>query len=432
MIGRRRGLLRTACELFLDRILMRTTAVIVLAAVMAAGASCGRIRPVSWPPAVQPLESPAGARSMEPQLTVSGRGVILSWIEVAGKQTQLKFAERTDSGWSQPQTVASGNDWFLSYADAPAVLRTANGTLLATWQQQTDPFLEATNLQLTYSTDNGQTWAAPFLPHNDGTKSQHGFPSFVEMPGGGIGVVWLDGRNSEFDFDNPDSGTMQMRFAAYDANWKQTADILVDNRVCECCPTTAVMTTDGMLTAYRDRNEKEIRDISVARLENGKWSPPVRVHADDWEIYACPVNGPMLSARGREVAVAWFTVKGDQGQAYLAFSNDAGRTWGAPVRLDDVGSLGRVGVTLLDDGSAVATWVEFADKRGQFRARRIERSGAKSAPITIAGVSGSRSSGYPRVALHGDELVFTWAENLPGSDEDLTAMQVKTATARLR
>jgi hypothetical protein len=76
--------------------------------------------------------------------------------------------------------------------------------------------------------------------------------------------------------------------------------------------------------------------------------------------------------------------------------------------------------------------VEYIDKRGQFRARRIERSGAKSAPITVAGVSGSRSSGYPRVALHDDELVFAWAENLPGSEDDFTAMQVKTATARLR
>ena len=47
----------------------------------------------------------------------------------------------------------------------------------------------------------------------------------------------------------------------------------------------------------------------------------------------------------------WFTVKDDLGQAYAAFSSDAGRTWGAPIRLDDGGSLGRVDVELLDNGT---------------------------------------------------------------------------------
>ena len=44
---------------------------------------------------------------------------------------------------------------------------------------------------------------------------------------------------------------------------------------------------------------------------------------------------PALSARGRELAVAWFSVKDDQGHAYAAFSHDAGRSWTAPVRLDE-------------------------------------------------------------------------------------------------
>jgi hypothetical protein len=375
------------------------------------------------------VTSPAGANTFEPQLTASDRGVILSWIERAGTTAHLKFAERTSSGWSAPLTVASGDDWFLSYADVPSVYRLANGTFVATWQQQTDEFLEATNLRLTYSTDDGRTWAPSFLPHHDGTKSQHGFPSFFDMPGGGVGLVWLDGRNNDFDFDDPNKAAMNLRFAAFDTSWKQTADTLIDARVCECCPTTAVVTSDGILTAYRDRSDEEIRDISVSRFQNGAWSAPVSVHADNWLIEACPVNGPMLSARGRQVAAAWFTAKDGEGHAYAAFSNDAGSTWGAPVRLDDARSLGRVGIDLLDDGSAVASWVEFANQRGQFRVRRVEPSGARSAPITVAGVSGSRTSGYPRVARRGDELVFAWAETVEG--EDLDGLQVKTAVAQL-
>ena len=69
---------------------------------------------------------------------------------------------------------------------------------------------------------------------------------------------------------------------------------------------------------------------------------------------------------------------------------------------------------MLDDGSAAATWIEFANQRSQFRVRRIEASGAKSAPVTIAGASGSRVGGVPRLARSGNELVFAWV-NTPDS-----------------
>lgn len=224
---------------------------------------------------------------------------------------------------------------------------------------------------------------------------------------------------------------MALRYAAYDAQWKRTAEGVVDSRTCECCSTTVAVTSDGVLTAFRDRSDKEIRDIAVSRLENAKWTEATPVHNDNWEVYACPVNGPALSARGRQAAVAWFTVKNDQGQAYAAFSSDAGRSWGAPIRLDDAASLGRVDMELLDDGSAVATWVEFANGRSQFRMRRVESSGAKSAAVTVAGVQGSSSSGFPRLVRHGNELVFAWTESAQGAGESDSVLTVHTAVAYL-
>lgn len=423
---------------------MRGSAV-SLALVVAMSASCGRTQPgdgrndasestpaaSTWSLSVQPVPLPAAPNSSEPQLTASDRGLVLSWLERAGQTSRLTFADRTSAGWAEPITAASGDDWFVSYADVPSVMRLSDGTLVAQWLQQTDAILEAYNLRLSYSKDNGKTWARSFMPHHDGTKTQHGFASLVEMPGRKLGVVWLDGRNSEFDFDKPDSGTMTLRFATFDATWKQTADAPVDLRVCECCPTTAVVTSDGVLTAFRDRSETEIRDISVSRLENGTWTASTTVHDDNWEIPACPVNGPMLSARGRNVVVAWFTVKNDQGQAYAAFSSDAGRSWGVPIRLDEAGSLGRVDVELLDDGSAAASWVEFAGQRAQFRVRRVEPSGATSPAVEVAGVSGGRASGYPRIARNGHELVFAWTESAPAQGESEGVLAVRTAVATL-
>jgi hypothetical protein len=250
------------------------------------------------------------------------------------------------------------------------------------------------------------------------------------MPGRGLGIVWLDARDYELAKQDPEGGSVMLRYAAFDPQWKQTADDGVNLRVCECCQTSVATTADGIVTAFRDRSDKEIRDIHVTRLENGKWTEPVAVHNDNWQIDSCPVNGPAISARERNVVVAWFTAANSQGQAFAAFSSDAGRTWGAPIRLDDGRSLGHVDVELLDDGSAVATWVEFAEQRAHLRMRHIEGNGTKSAPIEIAGTGQGRVSGYPRMARSGDQLLLAWTESMTGVDED-PMQQVKGAIATL-
>jgi hypothetical protein len=409
----------------------RLARVTVLTGLAALAIASAQERPNSeWSPVIERLSSPAGANSAQPQLSSAGRGLLLSWIERDGQKATLRFAERTAAGWSTPRDVASGSDWFVNWADVPSVVRLASGELVAHWLQKSGPGTYAYDVRLSYSKDGGKFWAPSFTPHSDGTKTEHGFASLFQMPGAGLGLVWLDGRSmtsgGSHDAHGTDAGAMSVRFATFGRNWKQTSDMPVDLRVCECCPTTAAVTSEGPIVAYRNRSDDEVRDIFISRLENGKWTDPKAVHADAWKIAACPVNGPMLSTRSRDVAIAWFTVKEEQGRAFMAFSQDAGRTFGAPIRLDDNGALGRVDVELMRDGSAVASWIEFADERAQFRARRVEPSGRKSPALTVSGLAGSRASGYPRIAVHGEELVFAWTETDDGRS------QVQTAVARFR
>ena len=382
-----------------------------------------------WRPTIAPVTAPTGPSSAQPQMTVSPRGILLSWIEQASTRATLKFAERTPSGWSPATTVAAGDDWFVNWADLPSVLRLDNGTLAAHWLQKSGPETYAYDVRLAYSKDEGQTWSPSFTPHHDGTKREHGFASLFQMPGAGLGLIWLDGRGmgsaEGHDAHGATEGAMSVRFGTFDTAWKQTSEMPVDLRVCECCPTTAAMTSDGPIVAYRNRSENEIRDIYLSRLDNGKWTEPKPVHEDNWKIAACPVNGPMLSARGRNVVLAWFTVKDDVGHAYAAFSSDGGRTFGAPIRLDAVSALGRVDVALLPDGSALATWIEFADQTSSFSMRRVEPSGRTSPMTAVTAISGARASGYPRIAADRDEVVFAWTEN------QASESVVRTAAAKL-
>jgi hypothetical protein len=398
----------------------------------------------------QPITTPAAANSAQPQLSVSNRGVLVSWIERSGDLATLKFAERTASGWTAARTIASGRDWFVNWADVPSVLRLPSGAIVAHWLQKSGPSTYAYDVRLSHSTDDGKTWSPSYLPHHDRTQTEHGFASLFPM-GDGFGLVWLDGRAMKGGGEHGEhggGGAMSVYFAQFDKAFKQIGEAPVDTRVCECCPTAAVATAEGVITAYRNRSDEEIRDNYVSRYVNGKWLAPQPVFNDNWKIAACPVNGPALAANGRTVAMTWFTVKQEQGRAYLAFSQDAGATFGAPIRVDDGGSLGRVDVELMPDGAALATWIEFADQlvtpkpsgegaavppkpsgegaRAQFRARRIDRHGTRSAAVTVAGISGNRTSGYPRAAIANGEVVFAWTESVDGA-----GLQVRTAAARL-
>ena len=383
---------------------------------------------------VQSVNSPARANSAQPQLSSSSRGLILSWIERDQSKATLRFAERTASGWSTPRDVASGTNWFVNWADVPSVIRLASGELVAHWLQQSGPGTYAYDVRLAYSRDDGRTWSTSFTPHSDGTKTEHGFASLLQMPGAGLGLAWLDGRamksGESHDAHGADAGAMSVRFATFGRDWKQTSELPVDLRVCECCPTTAAITAEGPIVAYRNRTEDEVRDIFISRLENGKWTEPKAIHADGWKIAACPVNGPMLSARGRDVIVAWFTAQADQPRTFVAFSKDAGRTFGTPIRLDDAFSLGRVDVELMTDGSAMASWIEFAEQRSQFRVRRVEPLGAKSPAVTVSGLASGRASGYPRMGLSGDQLVFAWTESENGRTEVRTAIALPSTSVR--
>ena len=106
------------------------------------------------------------------------------------------------------------------------------------------------------------------------------------------------------------------------------------------------------------------------------------------------------------------------GRAFAAFSSDAGRTFGTPIRVDDGVAIGRVQIALLQDGSAAVTWIESKDSQSQFKMRRIDRSGARSSPLSIAEGMGTSQ---PRLAPGRDELLVARVEQTRGSTRGRTA-----------
>jgi hypothetical protein len=173
-----------------------------------------------------------------------------------------------------------------------------------------------------------------------------------------------------------------------------------------------VRVPSGLVAAYRDRTEEEIRDIAVARFENGRWSEPLIIGNDGWNIAGCPVNGPALSARRDTVVIAWFTAADAAQRVQFAMSTDGGVSFGEPVRIDDGTPVGRVDVELTERG-ALVVWMERVAADGESRAKLGSPRGVVSRPRLVATTTQARSSGFPRMVSVGNEVVFAWTETKP-------------------
>lgn len=380
------------------------------------------------PLTVEKIDSPTGLDSREPNLyaTADGR-IILSWVQkISEKRYALRFAMRHAEGWSGPGTVAEGDNWFINWADFPSVVAFPDGSLAAHWLVKTGQGTYAYDVNIALSKDAGKSWSRPIVPHSDKTETEHGFASLVPLTNGRLGAVWVDGRNfaGMQNHQGPMSSSMTLRYATVDPDGKVADEAIIDERICECCQTSAALTSEGVIVAYRDRSENEVRDIYIVRQQGGSWSVPRSVHDDGWEIAACPVNGPALAAEGRRVAIAWYTEANEKPRVQIAFSTDAGAVFGDPVQVDDGNPVGRVGLSLLPDGSALVSWLSGSPEKGEIKTRRIFPDGALGSTVFVAESDIARSSGFPRLARLGNEVLFAWTEFGNPS-------RVRTARARL-
>jgi hypothetical protein len=358
-------------------------------------------------------------------VTLSGNDVLLTWLEPIGLSGtgghRLRFSRLSGDRWSAPVTIASGSRFFANWADFPGAIQAPDGSLVAHWLELSGGEKYAYGVKLARSTNRGATWSPIGSLHPPGGSGEHGFVSWVPERNGVRGF-WLDGR--DLKGDSEEDGAMTLRTAAVQGG-KATGEEKIDDRVCSCCQTDAALAASGPVIAYRDRSGEEVRDVSVIRrISKGStgqgWSRPVRVHADNWKIPGCPVNGPAIAASGRHVAVAWFTAAPPSPKVQVAFSEDGGATFGPAALVDGDKPIGRVDLVIDGNGGgsgkgdALVSWLAADGNRGSgasVRLRRVTPKGKLGPPLPIAATSAARNSGFPRMVLNGGRLILAWVED---------------------
>jgi hypothetical protein len=363
------------------------------------------------------LDSPAGPDSGEPDLVRGADGELyLTWIERAGAAASLRFSRLDGADWTPAREIARGEDWFVNWADVPSLAALADGTLAAHWLRKSSSETYAYEIRFALSRDSGETWSEPARLHDDPRDAEHGFVSWTATDEG-FGAVWLNGAPIDPGGGHGQHGATRLAFRGVTPTGERLTETTLDERVCDCCPTSLARGADGTLwVAYRDRGEGEVRDIGVVHLSPSGWSAPSLVHADGWVIPGCPVNGPALAARGDELACAWYTGAGG-GRVQVALRTGGDGGFGEPVRVDDGAAEGRAGVAWLADGALAVLWLENVSSRSEWRLRRIAGDGTAGESDALAEVASGRASGFARIAARGGGgvespggLVFAWTD----------------------
>ncbi len=270
---------------------------------------------------------------------------------------------------------------------------------MAHWIEQPEGNDDAEFVYVSASKD-GMHWTAPAMANKDRSPFQHGLASMIDSGNGEASILWLQALKGE---DYP----AQLMRTVVSADGRVLKEETLDSDVCTCCPTSVVKTGRGLLVAYRGHTARDIRDINVVRFENGKWLPSKNVYPDNWKIDACPTNAAVAAAKGDNVAIAWYTAAGDKPRVEVAFSADAGATFGNPVVVNTARADGYASSILDDDGSAIVSWLEQGGGATHVMARRVSASGVMGPATQVA--QGSRMDlGYPRLLHAGNDIWIAW------------------------
>ena len=363
-------------------------------------------------PIVNYITSPGNIGSSLPYLYSNNSKTLLSWVEkVNDSLSKLKFTELVKGKWQEPKEIITGTDWFVNWADFPAIAEN-NGQLLTHILKKSSSETFSYDVKLNLFNKDDAEWKKDLALHTDGTFSEHGFVTMLAYKDNSFFITWLDGRNTvDSSYSGGEHrGAMTIRAAEVSATGEILNEIMLDNKTCDCCQTTAAITDKGPIVIYRDRSDEEIRDMSIVRLIDGKWTAPKTIFNDNWKIKGCPVNGPKAAVIGNNLAVAWFTAADDQPKVNLVFSNDAGENFETPIVINNANPMGRVDVVMIDAENVLVSWMETFENEAQIKVLKVHKSGKKSEPLVIASLASSRRSGFPQMELVNDRVYFAWTD----------------------
>ncbi len=384
-----------------------------------------------------PLDVP-GRTDANPWVAASGSFVAVAWGATNNGKTDVFLAVSRDAGATFGSAIRvneTAGEARLGGEFPPRVaLVSRRGAALpeivVLWTARTG----TTRIKAARSRDGGKSFNADLTLSTPGAKGDRGWPAVALDQQAGLHAIWLDhrgmaaNRTSGADRGSHEHGgerdgvAMARKSGLYYASANRRERQLTSG-VCYCCKTAIAAGPDGSLyAAWRHVYPGNLRDIALTMSRDGgrSFSAPVRVNEDGWSINGCPDDGPAIALdAGGGVHLAWPTVitgAKPQGAIFYASTGD-GRRFTPPVRIPTFGGPKPSHPQIVVDrgGRIFVAWDEGVNGKRMAAVRELKlRANGDPAFGEVVTLSAGDSATYPVVAATDKGLIAVW---MTGGDQ---------------
>jgi hypothetical protein len=340
----------------------------------------------------QPVSiSAADTDAAEPAMATAADGsVYVAWVNHRPDgQADVMIARLSSDGKLQGSPARVNTQPGIATAwrgDQPTLAIAPDKTVFVGWTGRVESNAgHATNIYLSASRDNGQTFKNPVTVNDDLKVVDHGLHSLAIGKDGRIYLAWLDDRNAKpmeipaetkkTKAHHMESNRELFMASSKDGGRSFSANQRVATDVCPCCKTALAVSADGRVyLGWRQVLPGDLRHIAVASSsdQGNTFSAPKIVSDDQWVLTGCPVSGPTLAvAADGALIVLWYS-GGKNGQTglYWSESKDQGASFGTRVLVASGSTRGTP--VLLSDGSYLgAVWEGSVNSSTQVMTTRL-------------------------------------------------------------
>jgi hypothetical protein len=340
-------------------------------------------------------------------------GVLLAWAAQEGHTNNLYLARSATEGIKVVRVNPEGMA-VDSLHQSPGIDTGPRGEVYLSWSSakaKPDGVLFASDLRLSRSLDGGQSFDT-HLRVNDDRPLSHSFEGLSVADDGTVMLAWIDSRDG---WDK--AATYLARLVERGTRVERV--LKLDGDTCVCCRVD--MTTGPRQTVavtWRKVFPDNIRDmvLDVSRDGGRGFGTPTLVHADRWQIAACPHRGGAVDMdEAGQFYLAWYT-EGPQDQPRLLFTvSPDGRRFAPPQRLDvSTGSIpDHVRLAVDGRGRAAIVWEDSTAVRRRVLLRSSASGGESLGPVQVLSQAIKAYAPAIAVAPTGDFVVVWHEEQFP-------------------
>lgn len=364
--------------------------------------------------------SPASAQDMEKKwkemLAKPSLAVTVDFDEkgrlwrVSARERRVLVSHSDDGGksYSKPVNVNAEPEDILGDGENRPKIIVQKGVVYVSYTQGLAKPMTG-NIRFSRSLDGGETFSQPVTVNDNLEIISHRFEEMRVNDRGQVFIAWLDKRDLNAATKKGEKYTgLGVYYAVSDDNGASfKPNVRAAEHACECCRVAMAMDRDGTaVIAWRHVFGKNVRDHAMMRLD-GK-SQLVRLSHDNWEINACPHQGPGASIADDGVYhFVWFNNAPDRHGLFYSHSADQGKSFSTPVSFGNFKAQASHAHVLSLGKRVYIAWKEFDGETTTIQMMQSSDGGNHWSASQKA-ASTSDTSDHPLLVSDGKSAYLSW------------------------